>query len=88
MSAAEHDPGSLDTAPGQGNDDITPADTDFARPYRSVYVGTGGAGTKVVVTGVDGTIATWWNPPTGSIIPVACKRVGADTTATNLVGIR
>ncbi len=85
----EQDPGTLDSAPGQGSDAITPADSDLAYPYRSVYVGTGGADKNVKITGVDGSICVWKNVPTGFVIPVAVKRVWSTlTTASDLVGIR
>lgn len=66
---------------------ITPhASTNFANGQaRGIYVGVGG---DVVLVAADGSIATFKNAPSGSVIPCAAIRVNAvNTTATNLVAL-
>jgi hypothetical protein len=52
--------------------------------FAAIYVG--GAG-NLTVRCIDGNTVTFTAPPVGSIIPVACDRVMAATTATLLIGL-
>lgn len=74
-------------APASDGFAITPHDsTDFTVNARSVYVGVGG--TVVLVT-PTGTVLTFVNVQSGSVLPVAAKRINAtSTTATTMIGLR
>lgn len=63
---------------------IVPSDAT-AVDLGAIYVG--GAG-NVTVRCIDGTVVTFTAPPVGTIIPVACDRVMAATTATLLIGLQ
>lgn len=69
---------------GQGGAAITPSDSTVVA-FRAVYVG--GTG-NVVLTGLDGNDVTFQACPVGLIIPMACTKVKAATTATLLVGLK
>lgn len=62
---------------------ITPSDATVV-DFAAIYVG--GAG-NVTVRCIDGNVVTFTAPPVGFIIPVACDRVMAATTATLLIGL-
>lgn len=64
---------------------ITPHDvTNFTKPCRAVYVGTGGDLTLVTISGA----VTFVGVASGSLIPVFCTRVNfTGTTADDLVGL-
>jgi hypothetical protein len=65
--------------------DITPADADLAYSTRGLYIGTGG--TVVVILANDTSALTFYNVPSGSILPLVCKRVTAATTASQIIGL-
>lgn len=67
-------------------DDVTPSDTDdFVAVPRAIYVGTGG---DVAAVGLDGAVVTFKNAQSGSVLPIAPKRINdTDTTATDLVAL-
>lgn len=71
-------------APANGAFSVTPADADFDRPLRGFYVGSSG---NVHVTTLDGSVVTFIAVPTGQIMPVACIRIWADTSAGSIVGL-
>lgn len=75
--------------PGQDGFVVTPANTNFSdnRQACALWVGTGGAGTLVEVVTVTGATLPFYNPPSGSIIPICCKQVTTNTTATNIVAL-
>lgn len=65
---------------------ITKSDSvDLAIMTRAVYVGTGG---DVVALDRDGTVVTFKNVPSGSILPIRATRINStNTTAADLVGM-
>lgn len=64
---------------------ITAADADLATDVRALYVGTGG---NVKITTSGGTTATFANVPSGTLLPVRCRRVWTTgTTATDFTGL-
>ena len=65
---------------------ITKADSDLAGgPIRALYVGSFG---NVKITDPQGNVATFFNVPAGTVLPVMCLRVwSTDTTAGNFVGL-
>jgi len=79
-------PGLLDIAVGQGHKAVTPSNTvDLPHTCRALFVG--GAG-DVKFTAVDGETETWHIAIAPFIIPVAMKRVWADSTATLMIAIK
>jgi hypothetical protein len=66
---------------------VTPHDTnDLAFTARGLYVGTGGD--VVAILKADTASVTFKNVATGTILPVAAKRVlAAGTTAANIVAL-
>jgi hypothetical protein len=74
--------------PAHGGFAVTPHDTtlfDATRVVRALYVGVGG--TVVALTSAD-QVLTFLNVPSGSILPVRCKRVNStSTTATNIIAL-
>ena len=77
---------SSNAAPAEGAATITPSDsTNFTVICRAVYVGSAGN-----INGVlrDGSVVTFLNVPSGSILPVGFSRINAtNTTATNLLAL-
>lgn len=65
---------------------VTPHDTtNFAREVEGLYIGVGG---DVALVLPSGTAITFVGVPTGSILPVRCKRVNStNTTATSIVAL-
>jgi hypothetical protein len=65
---------------------VTPSDsTDIASVVRGLYVGTTG---NVVVVNLDDTTCTFTSVPSGTILPVQCKRVNStSTTASSIVAL-
>lgn len=81
--------GSFETRPAASVAAVTKSDTtDIAKlgnEYpRALFIGVGG---DVVVVAPDGTSATFKNVPSGSVLPVKCRRVNAATTATDIVAL-
>lgn len=74
------------TSPGQDGYAITPSNsTNFACPFRSIYVGVGG---DITLVTMGGTTLLFVGVLQGSILPMSGVRVNATaTTATSLVGI-
>lgn len=65
--------------------EITPADSELARPAYQVWVG--GAGDLAVVT-QGGTAVTFAAVPAGTLLRIQCKQISATgTTATGIVAI-
>jgi hypothetical protein len=78
---------STSDAPAQGVADVTPHDADVltVAPCRSLWVGTGG---DLSVLMADGTTAILQNVPSGTVVPVAVRRVNStNTTATDIVAL-
>jgi hypothetical protein len=72
-------------APAFGYAAVTKSDATVVN-FRALYVG--GAG-NVVLDSPDGdTDVTFTGVPAGTLLPVACVKVKAATTATNIVGLR
>lgn len=63
---------------------VVPSDSTVIPPTLGLYIG--GAGT-VVVTMVDGTLATFTTVLAGSILPVRCTKVMAATAATLITAL-
>jgi hypothetical protein len=64
---------------------VTPSDTvNFDYVARALYVGTTGT---VIVVGQNGVSVTFTAVPAGALLPVACIRVGASSSASNIVGL-
>ena len=65
---------------------VTASDvTVYDPPLRYLWVGGGG---NVVITGMDDVDVTWTGVQAGGYILMACTKVKAATTATNIVGCR
>lgn len=75
-----------ETRPAASFAAVTKSDTDnFTTQCRALYIGVGG---DVVVLAPDGTLATFKNVASGSILPVKAKRVNStSTTATDIVAL-
>jgi len=65
---------------------VTPSDsTDFDTLCRAIYVGGGG---NVAAVGHDGTAVTFTGVTTGTVLPIACRRINStNTTATSIVAL-
>ena len=65
---------------------VTPANTgEFTDVARALYVGVGG---DVSVVSLNDQTVVYKNAPSGTIIPIRCKRVNSTgTTATDIVGM-
>lgn len=73
-----------DSSPAENAAAVTPSDTGAFRA-RALYIGTGGDVTLDVGTSTN---ILFKSVPTGTILPIAAKRVYATgTTATNIVAI-
>lgn len=60
-------------------------DTNLTQTSRALYVGTTG---NIAVVASDGSTATFFGVPGGTVLPVRCRRVNsAGTTAANLVSL-
>lgn len=77
---------SSNVAVARGVIEVTPHDVNrLANSVRALYVGTGG---NVRVTSHNGSIATFKNVGSGSLLPVEVYLVHATgTTATDIVGL-
>lgn len=72
-------------APASGYAAVTASDTTDLGPVRALYVGV--TGTLVLSTGLTGSGVTFAAVPAGMIVPVACRRVMAASTATSVVAL-
>ena len=64
---------------------ITPSNTvNLPIAARAIYVGGSG---DVKVTTIDGSVLTFSSIPSGSLLPVSCLRVWADSTATSMLAL-
>jgi hypothetical protein len=63
---------------------IVPADQDLAQTAIGLFIGTGG---DLAVTTYKGTVLTFKNVTSGSIIPIIVNRVAAATTAADIIGL-
>lgn len=79
-------PNTLGSVPGEDAGAVTPSDSvNLTRTARALYIGTGG---NVVVITASGTVVTFANVQTGTVLPVRASRVNAtNTTASNIVAI-
>lgn len=76
-----------DDAPAVSAVAITPSDsTDFTSLYsRALWIGNGGT---VKVDMADGTTVTFEGCPTGSVLPIRCRRVySTGTSATSILAL-
>ncbi len=76
----------LDEAPGQGAEVITPHDTDDMGPFRGLWVG--GAGAVSILFVNDTAAVTISAVPVGTLLPFAFKRILTASTATLMIGIK
>lgn len=77
------------TSPCPNGAAVTPHDTnDLALVPRCLYIGTGG-NVAVKMLDADGAeqTLTFYNVPSGSILPVCPSRVLTATTATNIIAL-
>lgn len=79
-------PNTVGSIPAEDAVAVTPSDsTNLTNAARALYIG--GAGNIVVVT-AGGSVITFSNVQSGSILPVRATRVNAtNTTATNIVAL-
>ena len=64
---------------------VTPADSDLAVDFRSIFVG--GAG-DVAIKSSGGETVTFVGVLAGSILPVRCRQIrSTNTNATDIVGL-
>lgn len=64
---------------------VVPADADLQAVTRALYIGTGGD--LVVTLADDGAPVLLAAVQSGTLLPIRAKRVGADTTATDIVAL-
>lgn len=79
-------PNTLGSVPGEDAVAVTTSDSvNLTRTARALYIGVGG---NVVVVTASGTVVTFANVQTGTVLPVRAARVNTtNTTATNIVAI-
>lgn len=73
-------------APAAAYAAVTASDTTDLGNVRALYVG-GTAGTLVLSTGLTGAGVTFSGVPVGTVLPAACRRVLAASTATGIVAM-
>ena len=78
---------STTTGPASDSFTIVPSDTvDFDWMARTIYVGTGGDVTAVMLSG---KVQLFKNVPSGGLLPIRVSRINATgTTATDMVGLQ
>ena len=77
----------LSEAPAQNGEAVTPHDTDPQGVYRSLWVGTAG-NLSVILVG-DSAAVTFTGVPAGTLMPLAVKRVmSTNTTAGEIIGLK
>lgn len=73
-----------DLGPANSLATVTPSDDTIVN-CRALYVG--GAGDVSIMAVNDSAAVTLQDVPAGTILPIACKKVMAATTATNIVAL-
>lgn len=79
-------PNTVGTVPAEDASAVTPSDsTNLTSAARALYIGTAG---NVTLVTIGGSVITFSNVQSGSILPVRTTRVNAtNTTATNIVAL-
>lgn len=79
-------PNTVGSVPAEDASAVTPSDsTDLTNPARALYIGTAG---NVTLVTIGGSVITFSNVQSGSVLPVRTTRVNStSTTATNIVAL-
>jgi hypothetical protein len=79
-------PNTVGSVPAEDASAVTPSDsTSLTNAARALYIGTAG---NVTLVTIGGSVITFSNVQSGTILPVRTTRVNAtSTTATNIVAL-
>lgn len=79
-------PNTVGSVPAEDASAVTPSDsTNLTNPARALYIGTAG---NVTLVTIGGSVITFSNVQSGSVLPVRTTRVNStSTTATNIVAL-